>query len=232
MKEFKEEFFKIYDRLKVGKKFSFGKFADGEWEAICGRELNNNEFSSDSRTPPSCRARLTDALRYKHDDYYVGVCCSCCNGDRAKLMRDLSEQNIDNLTFANVFVNANYPFFRSLMIPEFSRHKIHLVAHESSNVKELPFEVEKFYPIKRNAWVENIDIVDEIISSKPSDKVFLFCCGPLGNILSHELHLSNKSNTYLDIGSTLNPWLKSEGFARDYYSMQSGFATKTCSWSI
>jgi hypothetical protein len=37
---------------------------------------------------------------------------------------------------------------------------------------------------------------NEILETNPKNKLFLFCCGPFGNILSHQLLLNNKENVY------------------------------------
>ena len=70
------------------------------------------------------------------------------------------------------------------------------------------FSNNKFLKLKTR--YENID-------TNIKDSLFLFCAGPFGNILAHQLFESNPNNIYMDIGSTLNPWLQSEGFKRDYY---------------
>ena len=45
--------------------------------------------------------------------------------------------------------------------------------------------------------------------------LFLFAGGPLGNILSYKLHQANPLNTYIDIGSTISPWVV--GNNREYH---------------
>jgi hypothetical protein len=105
-----------------------------------------------------------------------------------------------------------------------------LIANINSKINNLPFKVEKFYPVGFNAWVENYDLIEEIKNEELSGKLFLFCCGPFGNILAHQLYSNNKNNIYLDIGSTLNPWLQSEGFKRDYYC-NGYFSNRACVWN-
>lgn len=229
-KDFHEEIVKIHDRLKSGVNFAFSKYADGEWAAICNETLDNREFSNNESTPENARQELISSIRFQDESYYVGVCCPCCNGDRAYKMREFCGQKDANMTFANVFVNDNYSFYKENFINEYKNRDIHLVAHESSLVDSLPFKVERFYPIKRNAWVANSSLADQIAEENASGKTFLFCCGPLGNILSYKLFSKNRDNTYLDIGSTLNPWLRSEGFRRDYYSQSGPFANRKCVW--
>jgi hypothetical protein len=90
--------------------------------------------------------------------------------------------------------------------------------------------VEKFYPVGYSAWTQNYDLIESIKSQNLNGKLFLFCAGPFGNMLAHQLFENNKNNTYLDVGSTLNPWLQSEGFKRDYYT-NGHYSTKKCIWN-
>jgi hypothetical protein len=227
MKQFSGEIEKLFERLQSGEKFSFSKYADGEWMAMCGLQVNNGEFESTQNTTQAVM-KLRDSFEYKDDGYYVGVSCPCCQGEHHKNMILASGQDDNHLTFANIFVNGNYKFFKENFIPEFSNHKVHLIANENAKIENLPFEVEKFYPIGFSAWVNNYNLIDEIVSSDPKDKLFLFCAGPFGNILAHRLWAENKKNIYMDIGSTLNPFLESEGFKRGYFSGPN--YEKMCVW--
>jgi hypothetical protein len=230
MKDFEQEIYRIFDLFKKGSPFAFSKFADGEWAAILNESLNNGEFENNHNIPDIYRQKLLEALQFKDKDYYIGTCCPCCNGDRAQKMRELSGQDEDHMTFANVFVNTNYKIYKETFLKEYSNYDVHLIANEKSQISNLPFKIEKFYPVGFSAWVNNYNLIEEILNENYSNKLFLFCCGPFGNILSHQLHLNNKNNIYLDIGSTLNPWLQSEGFKRDYYC-DGYFSNRTCVWN-
>ena len=229
MKIFKEEIYKLFNRLKSGQPFAFSKFADGEWAAIQNETLDNGEFQNNDGTPGFYRDRLVESIRFIHPNYYIGVCCPCCNGDRARQMRNFCGQPDEQMTFANVFVNANYSIYKETFLKEYTKWDIHLVANAASRVDQLPFRVEAFYPIKRNAWINNYSLIKEIKTKQLENKLFLFCAGPLGNLLAHQLFDCNRHNTYLDIGSTLNPWLQSGGFSRDYL-VGGIFSNKICEW--
>tara|TARA_R100000149_G_C5735172_1_gene51974 strand:- start:7 stop:444 length:438 start_codon:yes stop_codon:yes gene_type:complete len=145
-------------------------------------------------------------------------------------MKEFSKQDDDHLTYANIFVNSNYPYYKDTFLKEYANHDVHLIANEKSKVDNLPFEVEEFYPVGFSAWVNNYDLIEHIKNKNLSNKLFLFCCGPFGNLLAHQLYEANKKNIYLDIGSTLNPFLESEGFKRDYY-IQGATSVQTCIWN-
>jgi hypothetical protein len=229
-KDFKQEITTLFERLKSKKYFSFSKYADGEWFMMRDMPVNNNEFNY-TKNDQFYRDKLIESFKFKDDDYYVGVSCPCCQGTEHLNMVQFSEQKNENLTFANIFVNANYTFYRDNFIEEYKNWDVYLVANKNAKIQNLPFNIEKFYPVENTAWKENYSLIEEIKKENIKGKLFLFACGPFGNMLSHQLWQSNKNNTYLDIGSTLNPWLQSEGFKRDYYAnSNSQYSNRTCIW--
>jgi hypothetical protein len=229
MKIFEEELIKLHKKLSKKEIFSFSKYADGEWAVINGEFLNNGEFKNDP-SQDFYRQKLLESFQFKDKNYTIGISCECCQGIEHDKMKKLSGQDEENLTFANIFVNSNYPLYKSLFIEEYKKNDIYLVCNEHSKVENLPFKVEKTFPITYNAWVNNYNLIKDILSEEVTGKLFLFCAGPFGNILAHQLYQSNKNNIYLDIGSTLNPWLQSEAFKRDYYCDRD-FAKRTCVWN-
>lgn len=229
MKIFEEELLKLHKKLSNKDIFSFSKYADGEWAIMNKISLNNGEFKSEY-SQDFYREKLIESFTYKDENYIVGISCECCQGLEHDKMKKFSQQSEENLTFANIFVNTNYPLYKSLFIEEYKKNDIYLICNENSKIENLPFKVEKSYSVGFNAWVNNYNIIEDIIKENINGKLFLFCCGPLGNILAHQLYKANKNNIYLDIGSTLNPWLQSEGFKRDYYS-NGYFSNRVCTWN-
>ena len=215
MKDYHKEIQFFYNKLVKNEKFALGKFADGEWGAIKGTHFfpANGEWQANGNHPAFEKARLelAESIQYKHSNYYVAICP--CYREAIKF----SEQPESNITYANIFVNSNYQFYKENYIPLYKERDIHLVTHKDTNLDNLPFKVEKFYPIDYNAWIVNRDLPYQILEQDPKDKLFLFAAGSFANILSHKLWVNNKNNTYLDVGSTLNIWTKVERLQRDYY---------------
>jgi hypothetical protein len=215
MKDYKKEIEFFYNKLANNEKFALGKFADGEWGAIKGTYFfpANGEWQANGNDPDFERARLelAESIQYKHPGYYVAICP--CYGEAI----EFSGQDQRNITYANIFVNSNYQFYKENYIPLYKERDIHLVTHKDTNLEDLPFKVEKFYPIDYNAWIVNRDLPQQILEQDPKDKLFLFAAGSFANILTHKLWDNNKNNTYLDVGSTLNIWTKVERLQRDYY---------------
>ena len=171
-----------------------------------------------------------ESFKYNHHDYYVGICCPCCQ-PKAHITWMIENVGTKNVTWANIFVNSNYDFFVDNFIPEFDKWEgnVILFANKIGENNTLPFKVDTYYPLELEAWKEPhlTRIIEDSkqLCGELDNQLFLFSAGPLGNILAHELHKHNPNNTYIDIGSTINPW--TVGKNRGYLS---GSNKKTCIW--
>ena len=206
----------IEKALQEKKKFAFSKYADGELHILAGKPINNGEFWYIPDEHGDNRKAMIESFTCKEEGYHVGISCPCCIGG-AKVhnwMKKQSGQSSEKLTWANIFVNGNYQYYLENVVPLYKEYKIYLVSNSRSNLQNLPFDLTKHYQIGKNCWVENYNLVDEIkkdiTQENIQDSLFLFCAGPFGNILTHQLWCHSKLNTYIDIGSTLNPFLLGE----------------------
>lgn len=221
----------IFNKLKNKQNFSFSKYADGEYKVLRNEFITNcDNWTFDPSLHKQEYQYLLDSYRYDHPDYYVGISCPCCQpSSHIQWMRD--NVGSKNVTWANLFVNKNYEFFTTYFFPEFNKWEgeVTLVANEKGLNKDLPFKIHNYLPIQIGSWFNPvlqhiIDILKEK-ASQSSNQLFLFSGGPLGNILAHQLHTVNPNNTYVDIGSTINPWIvgNNRGYLRNTNN-------KTCIW--
>jgi hypothetical protein len=232
-KIFQEEIKKLHNRLLSGEKFAFSKYADGEWAIMNNQPIvAQGEFDFNPTKDYKYSDALLESYRFKDPGYYIGVSCPCCQGmETHKRMIRSSRQDDEHITYANIFVNANYPYYVDNIVPFYSTQKVIIVCNRHSKIANLPFKSEQIYHIEASAFKTNYDLIDVMKNDhkNTSDHLFLFCAGPLGNMLSHKLWEQNKNNIYLDIGSTLNPWLQAEGHKRDYY-MGKSLGQRVCNW--
>jgi hypothetical protein len=228
-KNFTEDIKIILQALKNKEKFSFSKYADGEYAILINKKITNcDNWTYDPDIHQLYRDELMNSYTYSEEGYYIGISCPCCVGNEdTKWMRDNVNVNDSNLTWANIFVNGNYNYFRDNFIPEFKNHDIILVANETANVNNLPFKVLEHIKVTGTAWKDNFDLIDSLPNKEYNNKLFLFCAGPLGNMLAYNMWKKNKNNTYLDIGSTLNPWLVGNNRG---YLMGRPTINKICNW--
>jgi hypothetical protein len=241
MKYFKQDIIKFKEKIESKENFSFSKYADGEWAVIQNHNINNKEFWFDpnNELDQVKRDALIRSFQYQNPRYHVGISCPCCQGlDTFESMRRFSLQPDDRLTWANIWVNGNYSYYVYNIVPLFSQRPVVLFCNENGKIENLPFVPYVVFRLKHNAWEYNWDIVNsaktitsQLKAQGLSNLLFLFCCGPFGNILCHQLTEHEPENTYLDIGSTLNPWLQSAGFDRHYYMGDNIFSRMECVWN-
>ena len=223
----------IFEKLKRRESFSFSKFADGEFLILVNQGLTNIDgWTFDPLQNQRSRSLLIESFVYDHSDYFVGISCPCCQPmAHVQWMRDNVVSK--NVTWANLFVNSNHEFFVDNYIPQFSNWKVNLIASELGKVERLPFKLETFTPIGKEAWKDQLNLIPilEELAKSVNNELFLFCAGPFGNILAHRLHIANPNNTYIDIGSTLNGYLF-DNPNRDYLinTSDSSFKNKNCIW--
>jgi hypothetical protein len=236
-KNYRKDIEIIKETIESGENITISKFCDGELSIIANKEIDNKEFHFDptSIKDQESRRELIDAFQYKHNQYFVGITCVNVFGiNTHRQMKMISGQPESNLTWADIWVNSNYPYFTKNILPIFSQRKTILVCNDRGNIENLPFKPHKVFKVGNSAFTKNKEtlqyIKDYMEEDNIIDSIFLFCCGPFGNIIAHRLTEHNDKNTYLDIGSTLNPYLKSEGFKRDYYIGNNFFSNLEGEW--
>jgi hypothetical protein len=251
----------LYEKLKNGENFAFSRFSDGELFILENQKLvlaENHSFFKGQRhfgrypkeeqkefLPEEhsfYRQKLLESLQFKKNNYFKGITCPCCGGDQAvQYMKDLHGGEDDSLTWANIFCNSNYKLFVEKMMPALSKKKIVLVCNEIADISGLPLEVVKDFRVGSNCLINDYGLVEEvrqwIEDNKIKNHVFLFSASTLSNYLAHQLYEFEDENTYLDIGSTISPYLKMEGWkhSRDYlvrYWMNTPtqFGDRVCAW--
>lgn len=236
-KNYEKDLKVIYDALENGDNITFSKYCDGEMAVLENIPVNNKEFwfNPNSIIDVSKRDKLLESIKFKHPQYFVGITCVKVFGlENHRKIKFISGQDESHLTWADIFVNSNYKFFVDNIVKLFSYRNVVLFCNKNGKIQNLPFKPYLVFPVDNNAWQSNWDHIETakklIDSLDMKNYVFLFCCGPFGNILAYELTKHNPNNTYLDIGSTLNPWLQSAGFERDYYMGENFFSKLVGEW--
>jgi hypothetical protein len=236
-KDYREDLDVLVQKLKTQEPFSFSKYADGELHILSNKPINNGEFWFKPKEDQEFRKQMIESFRFKDQNYFVGVSCPCCIGGLTvhNWLKRQSGQELTNLTWANLFVNGNHKHYLDKMVPLYSNFDVILVSNSSSTLEHLPFSISKHFQIGKNAWVDNNDLIDQmkdyITAEEIKNHLFLFCAGPFGNILTHQLFEFSKENTYIDIGSTLNHFLLGEAGKNRGYLRNESSINKMCTWS-
>jgi hypothetical protein len=227
IKKASTEIEKFADMLKRREHFAFQRFADGELWILQGKKFQLSPKSKHHayKNPEDWKTfnpkkhkiqmnHLFDALRYKAPNYFLGLLVGNSENNHTWTDWILKEsgQEIRQVTFANLFVNSNYTYFTEYFLTEFKNWKIVIVCNERAVIDSdvLPNIVQRFN-VGSNCIVNDYQLVETLKEfvkhNKVQDHLFLFACSSLGNFCIRELAQIEPNNTYIDCGSTLNPYI-------------------------
>jgi len=252
MKDFEGHFYLLLDKLKTGENFAHLRFSDGEMYILMGRhtKLGDGWYEIDGVRKPGTYDpvnykdvdpikhkffvdALTEAFQYHDKNYFVGLSCRCCVGDKNfKWQVDLRGGDDEHLTWSNLLINGNYNRFKAEMLPLFKTKKVIFVGNEKMDVSKLPFDVVKNFRVGQNCMINNFDLSDEMIEwvkeNNIKDHLFLFSASSLSEVLMHKLFKVERENTYIDVGTMLNNYFGVD--TTRGYLMGGGTINKICIW--
>lgn len=235
-KTFTGEFEKFKQKLQEKENFALSRFSDGETFILKGQTvvLDNTFYITGNKTGAGSyleeefkefyperdsknREALIDAFKHRQPGYYKGL-TGKADEDIAgegifKYQLDLYGTGDDeHLTFSNVFINNNYPRFLSEIVPLFKDREVYLIASEKADIRGLQFRlpnIQMLATVGRNCFINDTHLVNEIaeVMETKHNAVVLCSAASLSNLIICEAYKRNPNNTYIDIGSALNPYL-------------------------
>jgi len=239
--DMKVELEKFLSKIENNESFALSRWGDGEYRLFKGEYLirSDGELSrkrtwtyTPSQEPQRKNAKIiVDCLSYESDNFYWGITCPQCRVCNVSGWShyEMYEKK-QNLTFASIFVNANHERFQE-RLPQVLENKIvYFVGHEEANIDNLPFKVEKHFKVGTNAWLHDLNVLEEIKKYNKENIIILFACGPLSNYLITNLWKENKNNVLLDIGSSYDLELYGN-WTRNFHRKEEGH-DRTCDWIL
>jgi hypothetical protein len=212
--------------IKIGERTQGGNYKPEDF-----KNFNPNEHSF-------FRDKLIEAYKYHQPNYYKGISCSCCVGKEAfDWQIELHGGDDESLTWANLWVNGNYPNFIMNLFPTLYNRDCVFVCHQNADLTKLPFVVKDFR-VGYNAFINDYSKIEDIRKwikeNNITDHVFLFSASTFSNLAIYELYRDYPNNTYIDIGTCLTPMINMP-MERDYlqrfwYYRGGGDLQKICVW--
>ena len=181
MKNFREHFAKFTEMIRNDEHFAFARYSDGELYILQNKELvlgqnliqiGEQKQSGNYQAPDFkhydpkehgfYQQKLVEAYKHRQSNYYKGISCSCCVGKEAfDWQVELHDGDDDSLTWANLWVNGNYPAFIMNTLPIFYSKDCVFVGHESADTSKLPF-IKKDFRVGYNAMINDYGKIEEI----------------------------------------------------------------------
>ena len=222
-KDFGQEFTKLLNMLKNGENFAFTRFSDGELFIMQNKTLilsENYYVTGDIKGPNRYtkeeqkeflperdqfyREKLIECFKHNQHNYFKGVCTASdghVGQENYKWQLELLDGNEDNLTFANVLINANYRRFVEEIIPLLVDREIIYLVNELADIARLPFEIKKSFKIGTNCMINDYNIVEEvktyIAENKIENHIILCSAASLSNYIAYECYKDNPNNIFI-----------------------------------
>lgn len=242
MKTFESHFNLLKEKLLNNENFAFLRFSDGELFVmqnkrlelgenyfVIGNQLGSGRYNEEEQKKfipeenQNERNLLIQSLKHNQKNYFKGICTRPdVDLETFNWQLELAGGDDEHMTWSNLFINGNYERYLTEIVPIFKTKKIIMIVNKSANLSELGFNVIKDFRVGNNCFINDTGIIGEIHNfieqNKIEDFVFLVSAASLSNLIIHKLYSDFPNNTYLDIGSTLNPIMKMEGWkgSRDY----------------
>jgi hypothetical protein len=257
-KHFREHFGMFVNKIQNNEPFAFARYSDGELFILQNKvlKLAGDVYQVDDRVHPSIyksedhkefnpeihsefREKLIEAYKYKQANYYKGISCSCCVGKEAfDFQIDLHGGDDESLTWANLWVNGNYPLFIMNTLPILYSKDCVFVGHESADTSKLPF-IKKDFRVGYNAFINDYDKIEIIRKwikeNNITNHVFLFSASTFTNLAVYELFRDFPNNSYIDIGTCLTPMMNMpthRGYLEAFWGYRGGpDIQKICIWN-
>jgi len=215
MLDFRDQFFYFLDKIDKWENFSISRYWDWEKMLIEGRDVTEcSQARAQDKRKSVWMTKLWEALGKTLDvvdkNYYYAIPCSCCN-NKWKI-RYMDNVKSHYFTYANLFINNNYQFFREWL--KLLTRSVIVMANYEWQDKEYPFTVKQFIPV----WDDCANYFErhhkafinkcKKLAKENKNQLFFISAWPLANIVVYEMYKQNPNNTYIDVWSALDEFTK------------------------
>ena len=214
--------------------FALIRPSDGEYSVIKGQTLTNCDKWT-FQAGGQLQTDLTDAVQTDVSGLYVGIPCNTCNKSWNCTQPIYDEYRAlvktQNITYANIFMNANWPAFVN-MLKEDTR-PLYVVTSGSLGTTDLSIRGRHIIdPFLVNKWdqegVKETEKILDFVKSK-NNALICFSAGPLSKVWIPKCWALNPTNTYLDVGAALDPFTKGPEIKSRFYTDRGhAFAKEAC----
>ncbi len=153
---------------------------------------------------------IRKSLYFRAENFYVGIPCSNCYPSMHENALKVTGTNQPHVMLANTLINSNYQNTLQLLKKIMPERNVVLVTSVNSDVDAFSdyFNVKPVIVIEVpnvNAWSVYNDLKDKWKDCVSNGDLVLFCCGPLGRVLSADWFRKNETITSLELGSLFDP---------------------------
>ena len=217
MEKFNVDFEKFWFMIEKGENFTFTRYADGEVMLMNGNAIGSVTQASivDKWSAPLGLTKvgkdLLGTLNHTEDNYYYAISSVTDNIGDYNFLKSNIKQKDENITFVNLWINYNYQ--KTIEKYNLLKRPVHLICNYKAKKENFPFIVSSITPFPNdciNFWENNNKYFMDELLEKFKDKVnelFFISCGPVSEIIIHNLYTNNPNNSYIDVGSSIDEFV-------------------------
>ena len=187
----------LCEQIRDEKPFAFSRFGDGEWITIA--QNRTEDANCDGNTFYADLGQRLKEIVSEKQDYYMGH----QNVSAYSLKSDYPQDWVNSDILHELSETQGLEYMFDLF------ESVHVVMIGNESLQNLPFVNESIEIPYKNVWLEYEEVLQKI-KNKIDDKkhkVFLFAAGMCSEVFIDDLWKYNNKNTYMDIGSTFDPYV-------------------------
>lgn len=217
MDKFFNDFDFFWDKIERNENFTFTRYADGEVMLMNGISVKEGTqaFNVDKWSAPAELTKvgvgLLESLNHIENNYFYAISSKTDNINDYLYLRNNIQQNEDNISFVNLWINANYQ--KTIEKYKTLNRPVTLICNYKAKKHNFPFNVNRIIPFPDNCieyWEISGDSFVEMLINEVGEKqneLFFISCGPVSEIIIHKLYTNNPNNTYIDVGSSIDEFV-------------------------
>ena len=215
------------NKINNNKAFGVIRPCDGELQILYNNTLTNVDNWTYTRNG-LLREHLFKAIQTNLPNLYIGIPCEKCNKEIKETYENSFNIPTERKTYANIFCNGNWKTFTNFL-KSYSKG-FYAVTPGTKEVSAMNV-LERYIidPYLVNRWdFDNETETTKLFNwiSTKENSLFCFSAGPLSKVWIPQLMKLFPTNTYLDVGSSLDIFFKGE--SNRYYITDEGYANDTC----
>ena len=227
----RDHFLQILDKIRRSENFGLIRPSDGEYIVMANESLTNIDNWTFTKGDILCE-QLVNAVKTYMPNLYIGIQCNgCphCSKEYNKMIKTyISDKS--QITYATIFCNGNWRDFIDFL----KKYENGIYAITPGTLETSVINIKGRYVIDKhlvNNWnhlcdQETANILNFIKDKK--NELICFCAGPLSKILIPKCMEINPDNIYLDVGSSLDVFLKGNQFQRAYVNINCEYNKSFC----
>lgn len=225
----KDEYEKFWQKILRGENFALTRQADGELALMLGQPFEVDGWNT-SEGITALGAALKETLKIDAPNFFYGISCPCC--DSAAYYWYLREIKSRNITFSNIWVNANFKTFYQ-DFQTLKRDAVLITNWRGEGKKFGRLNVKRHYFVGDDCVKfyedECENLIRQIIAETGHEKNLLYVvsAGPLSCVIIAALFKNNPNNCYIDFGSATD-LMTHERITRPYMIDGNPYAEQSC----